>query len=72
MSSESFFAEALLRDVHEMAERIAELHDLRKRVRQAEARARARRWHISSAPPRKGGAFRRTAVPAAVIGALRS
>ena len=30
-------AEALLRNVHEMAERIAELHDLRRRVREAEA-----------------------------------
>jgi hypothetical protein len=41
--SQVFSAEALLRSDHEMAERIAELHDLRGRVREAEARARARR-----------------------------
>jgi hypothetical protein len=40
--SQVFSAEALLRSDHEMAERIAELHDLRGRVREAEARARAR------------------------------
>ena len=38
--SRIFSAEALLRSDHEMAERIAELHDLRRRVREAEARAR--------------------------------
>jgi hypothetical protein len=38
--SQVFSAEALLRSDHE---RIAELHDLRGRVREAEAKARARR-----------------------------
>ena len=47
--SQSFSAEALLRSVHEMAERLTELHDLRRQVRKAEARARARRWHKSIA-----------------------
>jgi hypothetical protein len=46
--SQSFSAEALLRSVNEMVERIAELHDLRRRVRKAEERARAGRWHTSS------------------------
>ena len=60
--SQSFSAEALLRTVHELAERITELDDLRRRVRQAEATARARQWHISSTLPRRG-ALRRTAAP---------
>ena len=52
-------AEALVRSVHEMAERIIELHDLRGRVREAEARARARRWHTSSTRPRRRREFHR-------------
>jgi hypothetical protein len=39
--SQSLSAEALLRSVHEIAERLAELHDLRRQVRKAEVRARA-------------------------------
>ena len=57
--SQIFSAEALLRSVHEMAERITELHDLRRRVREAEARARARRWHKSSTRPRRRREFHR-------------
>jgi hypothetical protein len=51
--SQIFSAEALLRSYQQMAERIAELHDLRRRVREAEVRARARQWHKSSTQTRR-------------------
>jgi hypothetical protein len=70
VSNQDFSAEALLRNVHEMVERVTELDELRRRVREAEARARARRCHISSMPRTR--TLRKTAIPAAVIGAVRS
>ena len=53
--SRIFSAEALLRSDHEMAERIAELHDLRRRVREAEARARCQTAQIIHATSKEAG-----------------
>jgi hypothetical protein len=73
VSNEVFAAEVLPRSVHEIAERITELHDLRGRVRQAEASARARRWYKSSTRPRRRREFHRLrfvmTLSAATIGA---
>lgn len=71
--SQSFSTEALLRSVHEMAERITELHDLRRRVREAEARALAMAQssaHLEEGRDLITGKFVKT-FSAATIGARR-
>ena len=57
MSSCSRIAQALLQSDQEMPALIAELHDLRRRVREAEVRARARWQYKSSTRPRRRRGF---------------
>ena len=51
--SQIFSDEALLRRVQEMAQSLSDLGDLRRRVREAEARALPKRRQSSLSPPRQ-------------------
>ena len=55
--SQIFSDEALLQRVREMGQSMSELRNLRRRVREAEARALARKRQRSFSPPQKNQAL---------------